>query len=837
MKKLLFIISMLVAVFQLSAQNFTTGTTLSDNTSTSISMDHERNSTWLSWANSVDDGVITTGAIGDIIFVQRFAASDLTAYNGFQLTQINFYLEDGYYAPSGSYSIVVYRGGSYYSGTSMNPGTLIYSQAVSNVTIGGATQVTLNTPLTIDASQELWFGVKINNVAADSYMLGFDETSTVTGKGSLYYDDEDMTWYDLNAINTSFTVSAWAIEAYAVDPNGDNDAIIDLGLWYIDNATDQNEITSMTVPYGSNFVPVPVVWNYNYGAAVDDFYDTLHFDLTLDGTPLGSTGASTVYIASGDGVYWGSYTALYASDIANYNLYGTHNFCMTVSTGPGWFENDPSDNTGCLTVTFEGPTTSNHVITVLNTDNSVTPSGNVSVVHGGSQTFTITPSACNTIADVLVDGMSVLGSVVNNTYTFTNVTADHTFQVTYNSTNFTLTASTNGNGSVSPMNTTLACGATQNFTITPNAGYVIDYVTDNTIDVTASVANNIYTITNIQQNHDIFVAFTQDVSATYTLTGSTDGNGTITPTNVTVNGGATQVFTIVPNSGYTIDYVTDNTMDVTANVNNNTYTLTNIANNHDIYVVFMPSGAPSDTYTVSAATDGHATVTPANSTVNAGDNLTLTITTNAGYHVLTVTDNGTDVTANVSNNTYSLSNISANHVIYVTCENDNIPADSYTVTVSTDGNATANPANTTVNAGDNLTITITPNTGYRVSTIFDNGIDVTGDFGNNAYILNNIVTNHTINVTCEVDNPNPGIHEYSATAISVFPNPANSVLNVQMENAIETVEIFDMSGKVVLRSEANNNHAQINVTTLNSGIYFIKAIANGQIATGKFVKE
>lgn len=828
---------MLVTVFQLSAQNFTTRTTLSDNTSTSISMERERNSTWLSWANSIDDGVINNAYIGEIIFTQRFATSDLTAYNGFQLTQINFYLEDGSYYPSGSYSIVIYQGGSYSSGTSMNPGTLVYSQAVSNVTIGGATQVTLNTPLTIDASQELWFGVKINNVAADSYMLGFDETSTVTGKGSLYYDDEDMTWYDLNAINTSFTVSAWAIEAYAVDPNGDNDAIIDLGLWYIDNATDQNEITSMTVPYGSNFVPVPVVWNYNYGAAVDDFYDTLHFDLTLDGTPLGSTGASTVYIASGDGVYWGSYTALYASDIANYNLYGTHNFCMTVSTGPGWFENDPSDNTGCLTVTFEGPTTSNHVITVLNTDNSVSPAGNVSVVHGNSQTFTITPSACNTIADVLVDGMSVLGSVVNNSYTFTNVTADHTFQVTYNSTNFTLTANTNGNGSVSPMNTTLACGATQNFTITPNAGYVIDYVTDNTIDVTASVANNIYTVSNIQQNHDIFVAFTQDVSATYTLTGSTDGNGTITPTNVTVNGGATQVFTIVPNSGYTIDYVTDNTMDVTANVNNNTYTLTNIANNHDIYVVFMPSGAPSDTYTVSAATDGHATVTPANSTVNAGDNLTLTITTDAGYHVLTVTDNGTDVTANVSNNTYSLSNISANHVIYVTCENDNIPADSYTVTVSTDGNATANPANTTVNAGDNLTITITPNTGYRVSTIFDNGIDVTGDFGNNAYILNNIVTNHTINVTCEVDNPNPGIHEYSAAAISVFPNPANSVLNVQMENAIETVEIFDMSGKVVLRSEANDNHIQINVTTLKSGIYFIKAIANGQIATGKFVKE
>lgn len=760
MKKLLLLICILVAVFQISAQNAATKMAQANSVNQTATLaSQERNSTWLSWASSIDDGVITTAYIGDIIFAQRFATSDLTAYNGFQLTQIAFYVENSSsYPPSGNYTIKVYQGGSYSSGTSMNPGTLICSQSVPTVTYDDLTYVTLNTPITIDASQELWFGVEVSNISSYSYMLGFDNTSTNTGKGSLYYDDDDMTWYDINAVS-SLSISAWDIEAYAVDPNGDNDAIIDLGLWFIDDVTNQNEITSMTVPYGSNFTPIPVVWNYNYGDAVDDFQDTLHFDLTLDGSPLGSTGASTVYIASGSGVYWNSYTALYASDIANYNLYGTHTFCMTASTGPGWFENDPSDNTGCLTVTFEGPTTSNHVITVLNTDGTISPSGNVTVIDGNNQTFTITPNACSTIADVLVDGTSVLSSVVNNTYTFTNVTADHTFQVVYNSTNFNLTASTNGNGSVSPTNTTLACGASQNFTITPNPGYIIDYVTDNTIDVTASVSNNVYTLTNIQQDHVIFVAFTQDASLTYTLTATTDGNGTITPANATVNGGATQVFTIVPNSGYIIDYVTDNTMDVTANVNNSTYTLNNISNNHDIYVAFTQSGAPTDTYTVSVATDGHATATPSNSTVNAGDNLTITITPDADYHILTVTDNGTDVTANVGNNAYILNNIVANHVIYVTCE-----------------------SNTT-------------------------------------------------------DPDTTGVHEYNSIAINLFPSPTNSLLNVQTDNVIENIEIFDMNGRIVLRKETNSNNVQLNVTDIKSGIYFIKVISNGQISTGKFVKE
>src|SRR5207237_4992978 len=38
---------------------------------------------------------------------------------------------------------------------------------------------------------------------------------------------------------------------------------------------------------------------------------------------------------------------------------------------------------------------------------SITPAGAVSVACGGSQAFTITPDACRTIADVVVDGASV----------------------------------------------------------------------------------------------------------------------------------------------------------------------------------------------------------------------------------------------------------------------------------------------------------------------------------------------------------------------------------------------------------------------------------------------
>ena len=59
---------------------------------------------------------------------------------------------------------------------------------------------------------------------------------------------------------------------------------------------------------------------------------------------------------------------------------------------------------------------------------SITPSGTVSVKKGENQTFTVTPNSGYEIEDVLVDGNSV--GVVKS-YTFENVTANHTIHATF----------------------------------------------------------------------------------------------------------------------------------------------------------------------------------------------------------------------------------------------------------------------------------------------------------------------------------------------------------------------------------------------------------------------
>jgi len=84
-----------------------------------------------------------------------------------------------------------------------------------------------------------------------------------------------------------------------------------------------------------------------------------------------------------------------------------------------------------------------HTITTSTDGNgTISPNGSVSVNHGASQSFTITPNDRYNIRDVLVNGVSV-GAV--STYTFNNVTGDHTIAATFNLQTHTLSVAMNRN--------------------------------------------------------------------------------------------------------------------------------------------------------------------------------------------------------------------------------------------------------------------------------------------------------------------------------------------------------------------------------------------------------
>ena len=75
--------------------------------------------------------------------------------------------------------------------------------------------------------------------------------------------------------------------------------------------------------------------------------------------------------------------------------------------------------------------------------------------------------------------------------------------------------------------------------------------------------------------------------------------------------------------------------------------------------------------------------------------------------------------------------------------------------------------------------------------------------------------------------------------VSVYPNPTSGQLTVNSNETIQSIVIYDLSGRIVGMQDINaETTAYLNVAHLNSGIYFIKTqLTNKQTKTSKFIKQ
>ncbi len=136
------------------------------------------------------------------------------------------------------------------------------------------------------------------------------------------------------------------------------------------------------------------------------------------------------------------------------------------------------------------------------TQGTIAPSGAVQVSAGGSQTFVVTPNPGYQVAVLQVDGRTV-GKMA--TYTFTDVSANHTIAAGFSRITYTIDATSGPNGQVSPNSLVyVECGENQTFTITPNDGYRIG---DVVVDGVSKGAVTSYTFNNVWKDHTISVTF------------------------------------------------------------------------------------------------------------------------------------------------------------------------------------------------------------------------------------------------------------------------------------------------------------------------------------------
>lgn len=367
-------------------------------------------------------------------------------------------------------------------------------------------------------------------------------------------------------------------------------------------------------------------------------------------------------------------------------------------------------------------TEDDHHITATAGDNGSINPEEAYVSDGGSATFTIAPASGYAVDTITIDADEAGEQVLTNnggslptgvaekwaSYTFSNVTEDHTISVTFGLDEddngvpdanepedaYTLTYHANGgafDGQTDPyvVNDVAAGPHTLSDIAAPTHDAVeyngqqdvpvlfIGWMTEDDHETIYSVEDTAPdTVTSVSMDEDkaVWAAWgydedgngEPDVTETqYTVTARVEGEGgSIDPTSKTVNAGEDVEFTIDAKDGYALDTIQVNSKteytndDITAPFEG-TWTLENVQEAAEVVVTFgedeNDNGVPDDKeepeeeqYTVTASSDSEeqGSIDPTEATVDAGDDLPFTIHAEDGCALDYITVNGDVVYSN-----------------------------------------------------------------------------------------------------------------------------------------------------------------------------------------------
>ena len=64
--------------------------------------------------------------------------------------------------------------------------------------------------------------------------------------------------------------------------------------------------------------------------------------------------------------------------------------------------------------------------------------------------------------------------------------------------------------------------------------------------------------------------------------------------------------------------------------------------------------------------------------------------------------------------------------------------------------------------------------------------------------------------------------DFAQGQVSLYPNPTKGKIRMESESMITKIEIFDLSGRLVEEQTFNHHTFELDITTLNPGVYTVK---------------
>ena len=400
------------------------------------------------------------------------------------------------------------------------------------------------------------------------------------------------------------------------------------------------------------------------------------------------------------------------------------------------------------------------------------------VSEGTNVSLSITPAMGFELTSLQVNGNEVKTAIIDGKYTISELSENTTVKATFSKRIFTLSIEAVGNGTVAfktdiisntIQNFTVEYGTTATVTITPGNGYQMASIILNGTNVTANIINGTFTIPEISGNNTLRVTFETIPVTTFSLTiqSSIGGGVSYNGANVyattrifSVNEGASVTFGITPDMGYELERLSVNGSDVTQGVIGNNYIVDNISQNTTVEAQFKKK-----TFSLYVSSVGNGMVVYGSSvisneamsfSVEYNASVPLVIIPSDGQMLASFIVNGEDVTAAVTNNIYTIANITSTQTVNVVFEQ--IPAKTYTLNLEVSGGGTVTYSgvaishasrNFTVNEGSSTTLIIQNNVGYRLKSLLVNNNDMTSSVIDNKYFINNIIEDITVKVEFE----------------------------------------------------------------------------------------
>ena len=264
--------------------------------------------------------------------------------------------------------------------------------------------------------------------------------------------------------------------------------------------------------------------------------------------------------------------------------------------------------------------------------------------------------------------------------------------------------------------------------------------------------------------------FKVDVSD-YVVDVSAVGRGTVTPDGMLeVAPGGSVDFAIVPDEYNELLSLTLDGEDVTADIVDGTYTISDVNAEHSLVATF------TERYVVTAsATEGGQIVTEGVTVVNRGESVSYVAIPDSDYRLGAIMVDGEAVDLEPGSYIYTLENIEADHTVVAVFESIIY----HTVHIAAGANGTVNPSgDVSVIEGENLSIVVIPDDGYRVHAFVVDGENALDELVANGYVYNfvNVTANHNVHVSF-VENTYYTIVATCGEHGTITPNGEVSVLS------------------------------------------------------------